>query len=71
MLNAILDISVIENCHCCDLYNILVYVVTFSDYGFCIIISVAKLFTEGHSFDCIRPMVYFLILRSLLHRKQC
>ena len=26
---------------------------------FVLIIIVAKLFTEGHSFDCIRPMVNF------------
>ena len=71
MLNAILDISAIENCHHCDLYNIHVYAVTFVDYGFCIVIFVAKLFTEGHCFDCIRPMENFLILRFLLHREQC
>ena len=64
MSNAILDISTIENCHCFDLYNIQFYAVTFNDYGFCVIIIVAKLFTGGHSFDCIRPMVIFLILRS-------
>ena len=71
MLNAILDISIIENCLCCDLYNIQVYAVTFTDYGFCLIIIVAKLFTEGHSFDCIRSMVNFLILRCWSHREQC
>ena len=71
MLNAILDISTIENGHCCDLYNLQVYAVTFFDYGFCIIIFVAKLFAVGHSFDCIRPMVNFLILRSWSHRDQC
>ena len=54
MLNAILDISVIENCHHFDLYNIQVYAVTFNDYGFCGITTGAKLFAEGHSFDCIR-----------------
>ena len=71
MLNAILDISIIENCLHCDLYNILVYAVTFIDYRFCHVIIVAKLFTEGHSFNCIRPMVNFMILRSWPHREQC
>ena len=68
MLNAKLDISVIENCLCVDLCNIQAYAVTFTDYGFCLIIIVTKLFTEGNSFDCIRPMVNFLILRSWSHR---
>ena len=27
--------------------------------GFVLIIIVAKVFTEGHSFDCIRPMVNY------------
>ena len=71
MLNAILDISVIEICHCFDLYNIQVYAVTFTDYGFCLVIIVTKLFTEGHSVGCITPMVNFLILRSWSHREQC
>ena len=31
----------------------------------------AKLFTKCYSFDCIRPMVNFLIMRYLLHREQC
>ena len=71
MLNDILDISVIENCLCFDHCNIQVYTVTFTDFGFCLIIIVAKLFTEGHSFGCIRPMLNFLILRSWSHREQC
>ena len=64
MLNAICFISVIENCHHYDHCNIQFYAVTVNDYGFCLIIIVAKLFTEGHSFDCIRPMVKFHICRS-------
>ena len=36
LIYAILDISVIENCHCFDLYNILVYVVMSNDYEFCL-----------------------------------
>ena len=71
MLNAILDISVIENCLHVELYNIQVYAVTLTDYGFCLIIIVAKLFTEGQSFFCIRPMVNFHILTSWYHRGQC
>ena len=71
MLNAILDISIIENCLHFDLYNIQVYEVTFTDYEFCLATIVAKLFTEGHSFDCIRPMVKFHILGSWSHREQC
>ena len=71
MFNAICVISVIENCHCFDLHNIQVYVVTFNDYGFCPCQYLAKLFTEGHSFDCIRPNVKCLILRSWSHRQQC
>ena len=68
---AILDISIIENCLCFDHCYILVYVVTFTDYGFCPCLYLAKLLAEGHSFDCIRPMVEFHILRSWSHRKQC
>ena len=71
MFNAICFISIFQYCYHCDLYNILVYTVTFIDYGFCIVTFVAKLFTEGHSFDCIRPMLNFLMLRYLLHREQC
>ena len=71
MLNAILDIPVIENCHHFDLCNILVYAVIFTHYGFCFVIIVAKLFTECHSFDGIRPMLNFLILRSWSHGEQC
>ena len=70
MLNAILNISIIENCHHFDLSNIMVYAVTFTDYGFCLVIIVAKLFAEGHSFGCIRSMVNFLILISWFHREQ-
>ena len=71
MLNSICFISIIENCHCFDHCNIQVYAVTFTDYGFCVVTIVAKLFTEGHSFSCIRPMVNFLILRSWSHSEQC
>ena len=71
MLNAICFISVIENCHCFDLCNIMVYVVTSNGYGFCSHQYLAKLFIEGHSFDCIKPMAKFMILRSWSHREQC
>ena len=71
MFTAICFISIIKNCHHFDLYNILVYAVTFAEYGFCFVIIVAKLFADGHSFDCIRPMLNFLILRSWSHREQC
>ena len=57
MLNVICFISIFENCHCFDLYNILVYVITSNDYEFCPYQYLAKLFIEGHSFDCIKPMV--------------
>ena len=71
MLNAICFISVIKNCHCFDLYNILVYVVLSNDHEFCLCQYMAKLFIEGHFFDCIKSMVKFLILRSWSHREQC
>ena len=41
MFNAICFISIIENCLCFDLYNIMAYVVTFDDYRFCPVIIVA------------------------------
>ena len=31
----------------------------FGDYSFYIVTFVAKLFAEGHSSDCIRPMIKF------------
>ena len=71
MLNAICFISVIENCHCFDLNNILVYMVISNDYEFCLCQYLAKLFIEGHSFDCIKPMVIFSDSQTLVHREQC
>ena len=54
-----------------DLYNIQVYAVIFVDYGVYTVTFVAKLFTKCYSFNCIRPMLNFLIMRYLLHREQC
>ena len=59
LIYAILDISVIENCHCCDLYNILVYGVIYHDEKFFLYQYLEKFPIEGYSFNTIGPMVKY------------
>ena len=59
--------------HCihCDLYNILVYDVIAISFSILYGHFMTEFPAEGYSFDCIRPMLNFLILKYLSHRGQC
>ena len=71
MLNAIFVISIKKELLLFDLYNIQIYKVICDDNKFSLYQYLEKFSIEGHSFDCIKPMVKFLILRYWSHREQC
>ena len=58
LIYAIFDISVIENCQCFDLYNIMVYVVIYYDDKFSLSI-LEKFPIEGYSLDTTGSMVKY------------
>ena len=57
LIYAILDISIIENCHCFDLHNILVYVVIYYGEEFSLYQYLENFPIEGYSLNTIGPMV--------------
>ena len=69
-LNDTYTISVTQIYGHCDSYIIHIYIVMFTEYGFCIATFMSKSLCGGYAFSCIRIMLNFLRLRDVLHREQ-